>query len=256
MITRPQPISCDYRIRMSSDFADGFLIDDFTNPTSQPQLLPNKVTTTSPNLSALPDVQKSTSPVSAQRRHSIPPSHVRSCITCRRRKVKCDKQDPCSHCIRGRIECVYPAPGRAPRKPRVASISNKHVSERETELLKRLRRLEGVVEELSGQVELGSVRQSPSNEPATTSSPEANVVAGQKEKPVRVKGMDEGTRGAWLAKQSRIGFGPPKTAFSIDNATQGIGSLVLEEGKSKYVASPFWASITEEVREIGEILVC
>jgi hypothetical protein len=67
--------------------------------------------------------------------------------------------------------------------------------------------------------------------------------------------MDEGTRRDWLVKQSRIGIGPPKTAFTVDKAAQGIGSLVLDEGKSKYVASPFWASITEEVQEINEILV-
>jgi hypothetical protein len=36
----------------------------------------------------------------------------------------------------------------------------------------------------------------------------------------------------------------------VDSAAEGVGKLVLGEGKSRYVASPFWASITEEVEEI------
>lgn len=30
-----------------------------------------------------------------------------SCIDCRRRKVKCDRSDPCGQCIAARIRCVY-----------------------------------------------------------------------------------------------------------------------------------------------------
>ena len=64
----------------------------------------------------------------------------RSCVTCRRRKVRCNKEEPCSHCTRAGIECVFPGPGRAPRKSRKPP---------EAELLARLRRLEGVVQSLA-----------------------------------------------------------------------------------------------------------
>ncbi|RMZ73014.1 C6 transcription factor [Pyrenophora seminiperda CCB06] len=73
-----------------------------------------------------------------------PTPNPRSCVTCRRRKVKCDKQNPCSNCVRARIECVFPGPGRAPRKSRKPA---------DAELLERLRRLEGVVTSLNAQVE-------------------------------------------------------------------------------------------------------
>ncbi|KAH6951324.1 fungal-specific transcription factor domain-containing protein [Fusarium avenaceum] len=43
---------------------------------------------------------------------------VRSCITCRRRKVKCDKLIPCANCARHGSKCVFPPPGRARPKPR------------------------------------------------------------------------------------------------------------------------------------------
>lgn len=236
----------------------GYLIDDFMPPptTNNPQDVtaapPPTTTTTSPLTTTQPVLNNPRPPINPEQRVSPPSLHIRSCVTCRRRKVKCDKQDPCQHCVRAGIPCVYPAPGRAPRKPRQQSA--KPVSERENELLKRLRRLEGVVEELSGQVELGSVRQSPTSPrmetPTSVDPPSSNTSQN-----VRVIGMDEGTRRDWLVKQSRIGIGPPKTAFTVENATQGIGSLVLGEGKSKYVASPFWASITDEVAEINQMLV-
>src|SRR6201996_7377678 len=74
-------------------------------------------------------------------------SHVnslnsRSCVTCRKRKVKCDKKHPCSNCARAGIECVFPAPGRAPRKPR---------KPQDPDLAERLRRLESLVQSLGTQ---------------------------------------------------------------------------------------------------------
>jgi hypothetical protein len=42
-----------------------------------------------------------------------------SCIECRRRKIKCDKKDPCSNCITAKSQCLYAIYGNAPatRKP-------------------------------------------------------------------------------------------------------------------------------------------
>ncbi|KAH0543582.1 hypothetical protein FGG08_002143 [Glutinoglossum americanum] len=76
---------------------------------------------------------------------SPPSAHLnpRSCVTCRRRKVKCDKHSPCSNCTKAHIPCIFPERGRAVRRPRKPP---------DNELLKRLAKLEGVVEELSGQV--------------------------------------------------------------------------------------------------------
>src|SRR5277367_6126166 len=119
----------------------------YTSP--QPAVVP----TSNPSgpSTASPD-GSNTGPPSPQDRkasHAAPHGlNARSCVTCRRRKVKCDKQYPCSNCSKAQTQCVFPAPGRAPRRPRTGG---KGSSEREAELLKRLRRLEGVVEELSGQ---------------------------------------------------------------------------------------------------------
>ncbi|KAG9240862.1 fungal-specific transcription factor domain-containing protein [Calycina marina] len=158
----------------------------------------------------------------------------RSCVTCRRRKVKCDKSNPCSNCTKAQTQCVFPAPGRAPRRPREGG---KPVSERETMLLKRLRRLESVVEELSGH--------SPPGEPSAAQSTGSH--AGSTKKPhntgVLVVGMDE------VGKRSSFS-GSSRSA----PADGGMGALRIDEGKSKYVAHPFWAAITDEVEEIRGII--
>jgi hypothetical protein len=32
---------------------------------------------------------------------------ARSCIECRRRKIKCDRKDPCTHCVATQLRCIY-----------------------------------------------------------------------------------------------------------------------------------------------------
>ncbi|KAL4874349.1 hypothetical protein BJY04DRAFT_225106 [Aspergillus karnatakaensis] len=65
---------------------------------------------------------------------------LRSCTVCRTRKVKCDRQQPCGNCNRGKCTCVYPeGTGRAPKQPR-RSV--------ETRLLAQLVKLENVVKQM------------------------------------------------------------------------------------------------------------
>jgi len=40
-----------------------------------------------------------------------------SCILCQQRKVKCDRQKPCSNCVKARVECIPSVP-TAPRRRR------------------------------------------------------------------------------------------------------------------------------------------
>ncbi len=153
------------------------------------------------------------------------------------------------------------------------------VSEREAELLKRLRRLEGVVEELSGQVEIEAIKHSPSSDNSSShkDGDHSTDTNSNSKGTVRVVGMDEGSgnRKLWMQRAFRIGtgkshpgdalnmrqrnadlhdIGPPKTEFSADGCNRGAGRLVLDEGKSQYMASPFWASVNDEVEEIREML--
>jgi hypothetical protein len=40
-------------------------------------------------------------------RRVIAPGH--SCFECRRRKIKCDRSQPCSYCARIKLQCSYPS---------------------------------------------------------------------------------------------------------------------------------------------------
>jgi len=45
-----------------------------------------------------------------------------ACSLCARRKVKCDKGDPCSNCTKAQAQCSYEAP--APYRPRKRAIDD------------------------------------------------------------------------------------------------------------------------------------
>jgi hypothetical protein len=117
--------------------------------------------------------------------------------------------------------------------------------------LKRLRRLEGVVEELSGQVETENSKPSPSSDGSSPRNKdvESSGESTGKASKVRTHGTDEGkgTKKEWVARSFNMGCAPPKTAFAIE---EGIGRLVLDEGKSQYVSNPFWAALSEEIAEL------
>lgn len=48
----------------------------------------------------------------------------RSCAVCHRRKVRCDKTLPCSHCTRSGFECTYPPAGPIVRRAKKTTIND------------------------------------------------------------------------------------------------------------------------------------
>ncbi|KAJ5357487.1 hypothetical protein N7541_004645 [Penicillium brevicompactum] len=57
-----------------------------------------------------------------------------SCVVCHKRKVKCDRKEPCSNCAKASVECVYRAP--PPRRKRGLE-PNGDVSQQPAKSLKR-----------------------------------------------------------------------------------------------------------------------
>ncbi|KAF2090122.1 hypothetical protein K490DRAFT_15508, partial [Saccharata proteae CBS 121410] len=157
----------------------------------------------------------------------------RSCVTCRKRKVKCDKKHPCTNCTRARIECVFPSPGRAPRKAR---------KPHDAELLERLRKLEGVVQSLGGTAGEGSTQ--PNDEtPTETPKQEHNAVEAQ------IKAND----GSRVCPKGQSYMAPEDT--STTGLEARFGRLVVDEGRSRYINSSFWASLNNEVEDIKGLLM-
>ncbi|EAW08344.1 putative C6 transcription factor [Aspergillus clavatus NRRL 1] len=161
---------------------------------------------------------------------------IRSCVTCRRRKVRCNKRTPCSNCAKAGIECIFPPPGRAPRKTK---------RPHDAELLSRLRRLEGVIEHLSGQ------KTAPAESQSSVSSPL------QQE-----HGAVEAKKGAETSPQMQseeaglcpFMLDPDPKAAKPRTLEHEFGRLVIDEGRSRYVSNRFWASLGDEIEELQDIL--
>jgi Fungal Zn(2)-Cys(6) binuclear cluster domain len=143
-------------------------------------------------------------------------SNPRSCVTCRRRKVRCNKIDPCSNCVKAGISCIFPLPGRATRKLRRSP---------DAELLARLRRLEGMVESFHGGSVEGSVASNLIPAPSTAKSPERD------DKDYRPSLPNAGM----------------ETIRPSPHRQEELGKLVFEEGRSRYVSDKFWASLGDQV---------
>ncbi|KAL2871934.1 uncharacterized protein BJX67DRAFT_94141 [Aspergillus lucknowensis] len=71
----------------------------------------------------------------------------KSCLACRKRKVKCDRELPCTNCSRWTVECIYPSPIR--RCPRVQTKAADARPRGDQALHDRIHMLEAQVSELA-----------------------------------------------------------------------------------------------------------
>ncbi|KAF7547338.1 hypothetical protein G7Z17_g7799 [Cylindrodendrum hubeiense] len=167
-----------------------------------------------------------------------------SCVICRRRKVKCDRKDPCSNCVRAGIDCHYPVTGRVPRRTRDPSAW-RSPAQKQSELLSRLRRLEAVVTELSAQVEEGPGESGATLAPGqpnsslsvsgSTSSPETSQSEG--------RSIDQSLISS--ASDSLGANPPPGSEFDEE-----FGRLVVDKDGSLHVGNRFWSVFCDEVDNI------
>ncbi|KAJ2993999.1 hypothetical protein NUW58_g1674 [Xylaria curta] len=136
----------------------------------------------------------------------------------------------------------------------------KQTSEREVELMKRLRKLEGIVEDLSGQIEFetykhGSNSESPEaasdmhetdRRKATGSPPVENSSSANNIPP----GYSLPHRTATGGSTTSSSFANAKGQHAGD-VNKDFGKLVLsEKGKVRYVNNAFWTKITEEIEAL------
>lgn len=159
-------------------------------------------------------------------RNSTPgasPPNPRSCTTCRKRKVRCDKKYPCASCLKTRSVCVFPGPGRAPRRSR---------KPQDAELMARLKRLEGVVQSLN-------------NMPPSEGEVELPVPAVQDKPNNCLSTLETLENGGCLAREILKKDSPPP------GLVKEFGRLSVEGGRSAYVSNRFWVSLSEEVSEQG-----
>lgn len=144
----------------------------------------------------------------------------RSCTQCRKRKIKCDKASPCGGCVKSKTECIF-ITAKATRRPRG-----------QNELLSKLKRLEGVVKQLSGLVEEGPKE-------------------GELRSPTR-KSQDRRPSDFGVPHPTGTTSTLPDDVKHSDEAavSKEFGKLVVTEGKTQYINSTFWATLTAEVSSL------
>ncbi|KAM5371303.1 hypothetical protein ACJZ2D_008104 [Fusarium nematophilum] len=157
-----------------------------------------------------------------------------SCVICRRRKVRCDRKDPCSNCVKSNIECHFPVTGRIPRRSRDPNAW-KSPAQKQSELLGRLRRLESVVTELAAQVEDGPSGPTMASEEGSTS------------------GGETGQTPATSADASVIGSSQVASSTGHQAGVEfdeEFGRLVVDKGGGLHVGNRFWSVFCDEVDNI------
>ncbi|RJE25925.1 hypothetical protein PHISCL_01767 [Aspergillus sclerotialis] len=76
----------------------------------------------------------------------------KACIPCRTRKVKCDKNFPCTSCSAWSVSCVFPSPVRRCQRPRKRQVKEGGASKDPQMLDQRLRKLESALQQLTKSV--------------------------------------------------------------------------------------------------------
>jgi len=167
-----------------------------------------------------------------------PNLNPRSCITCRRRKVKCDKKQPCAHCVRAHIDCDFPSPGRAPRKPR---------KPQDSELIERIKKLEGMVRSLGVQarVQGEEVQNGREEETSPSTVTEGSAELKKEEELTREERIPKTHHELKEIKQEK--FDQDRKKSSVTGLENRFGRLVVDEGRSRYINPSFWANLSNEV---------
>lgn len=84
-----------------------------------------------------------------------PELKVWNCLNCRKRKVRCDRRDPCAHCTKSQLSCSFPVTGRTPTRRLAHGQRREEVGwkARQRELLDKLTYLENVLKEVQADTE-------------------------------------------------------------------------------------------------------
>ncbi|KAI1109517.1 hypothetical protein F5Y14DRAFT_444644 [Nemania sp. NC0429] len=165
---------------------------------------------------------------------SAAPQKLRSCVVCRSRKVRCNKESPCSNCRRAGIPCVIPSADRPPRwARRLERVAQNAAAEERmaqaaqaaqpptAQIMERVRNLENLVKELNSQLEQAHAA---TNSSAATSP--ASSAQGDHQR----------------AANPTAGAGSIQSRF---------GRLVLSDAqRGRYVSSGFWSHVNDELDEI------
>ena len=171
--------------------------------------------------------------------------HPKACIPCRTRKVKCDRQSPCSPCMKSSVTCLFPSPSRTLSRLQQGEIIGNSQSEPEAALLERIRKLESAVKDLGGVVgdEQKSARRTGPQEVGKDDGAEQHQ-RNEGRIPVRKRrksGHHDCGRGEGGTSQGREG------PSGFVEAVKETGELPVEEDRRWHISTGLLASLDDEV---------
>ncbi|KFY07248.1 hypothetical protein V492_07319 [Pseudogymnoascus sp. VKM F-4246] len=143
-----------------------------------------------------------------------PPAVVKpkACISCRTRKVKCDKSSPCSNCTLWSLECVYPSPirrcHRTRKRPIVSPPDEGGGTDISRSLDERIQKVEKILKDLTNSISGQNDSPSESNGLSGTSDTLKEGTTGDAS---RLEAL-ESTIGQLVAMRDRamlVDFSPP-----------------------------------------------
>lgn len=171
-----------------------------------------------------------------------PYMYFRSCELCRQRKVKCDRQRPCSNCARSGATCVYP-PGRGRAPKRYQRVEN-------ARLIDKLARLESLIQHMASE---NGVDQdvTPTDSEMGVNNPELSKPLAPVKSAHQKTEIVDGSATTATERSTPSGRESP-TSSSLDGL---FGRLVIGESKSYYVSNVLWANLANEVDEIRDMLL-
>ncbi|KAF4964440.1 hypothetical protein FSARC_7626 [Fusarium sarcochroum] len=189
----------------------------------------------------------------------------RVCVACRRRKVGCNKKQPCQHCKKSGTDCVYPTD----------SENGDRQLDRDTQLLEQLHRLEPIFKTLADCMEQGTLPVSlgPSSSSSSSSSTLPNPSLNKPPPPspptppqsvgstslghipgTGLSAMQQTPSPQSLLLQDADSI-HPNIGGSASQEPEGLawspygtstGKLVMDDGRQRYVSGKFWEALHTE----------
>ena len=173
---------------------------------------------------------------------------VWSCVSCRRRKVRCDRRHPCAPCTRNKTECVFPVSGRVPRRGRDVNYANPP-AQKQAELVGRLRRLEAMVGDLGSQVEHAAAA-SQGNHPADISTSGTSATSSETPWPDhRLALLSQSASGdpRTTCDGVQTGSGMARGASESPQVSNEFGEVVVASNGDLVIEDRFWTVFCKEV---------
>ena len=166
------------------------------------------------------------------------PARNYSCVRCFERKVKCDRDHPCSACVRSKVNCIFRVP-TAPRRRKKRT--------REELLLARLVHYEYLLKANGISTEAVSIDEDFNETWAGTESfRNLSLVTGQ---PFISGSPSHPPSGQEATKNSSA-----STTATQDKILENPGTIFLDRGKSTFMDSNLYQSLTDEWNQAEDIL--